>query len=61
MPYSYRISGDSTIVEMNEFMFIEQLDTTLYREDIRNKLIDQYKTKVREASPGPLESEKKWK
>ena len=61
MPYSYRISGDSTIVEMNEFMFIEELDTTMFREDIRNKLIDQYKTKAKEASPGPLESEKKWK
>ena len=46
---------------MNEFMFIEELDTTMFREDIRNKLIDQYKTKAKEASPGPLESEKKWK
>ena len=27
----YRISGDPTIVEMIEFMFVEQLDTTLYK------------------------------
>ena len=57
----YRISGYPTIVDMNEVMFIEQLDTTLYRSDTRKNIIDQSNTKAREASPDPLESEKKWK
>ena len=31
------------------------------REDIRKKLIDQSNTKAKQASPGPSESENKWK
>ena len=31
VPDFHRISGDLTIIEINEFMFIKQLDTTLYR------------------------------
>ena len=57
----YRISGYPTIVDMNEVMFIEQLDTTLYRSDTRKNIIDQSNTKAKEYSPGPLESENKWK
>ena len=57
----YCISGDHTIVEMNKFMFIEQLDTALYRVDIRKKPTDQSNKKAKEASPGQLESEQKWK
>ena len=52
----HRISGNLTIVEINEVMFIEQLDTTLYKENIRKNLIDQSNTKATEDSPGPLES-----
>ena len=59
--YVYRISGYPTIVDMNEVVFIEHLDITLYRAEMRKKLIDQYKTKAKEASPGPLEPENKWK
>ena len=59
--YFYRISGYPAIVDMNKVMFIQQLDTALYRSDIRKKLIDQSNTKSNEASPGPLESENKWK
>ena len=58
---SYCISGDPTIVEMSKVMFIKQLDTTLYRSDIRRNIIDQCNRKAKEASPGPLKSEKNWK
>ena len=57
----YHISGDPTIVEMNEVIFIKKLYTAFYRADIRMKLIDQSNTKAKEASPGPLESENKCK
>ena len=57
----YHISGDPTIVEINEVMFIEHLETAQYRVDIRKKIIEQYNTKAKEASPGPLDSEKKRK
>ena len=55
--YFYCISGDPTILEMNEVMFIKQLDTALYRADIRKNLIGQSNTKYKEDYPGPLESE----
>ena len=42
-------------------MFIQQLDTNLHREEIRNNIIDQYNTKDEEDYPNPLESENKWK
>ena len=41
-----RISGDPIYVEMNAVMFIEQLDTALYRTDIRKKLVDQSNKKA---------------
>ena len=37
--YLYRISGDPTTFDLNKVMFIQQLDTALYREEIRNKII----------------------
>ena len=40
----YWISVDPTIVEINKVMFIKQLDTALYRVEIRYKLIDQSNT-----------------
>ena len=60
MKYIYGISGDPTIVEMNEVMFIKELDTALQRAEIRKKPIDQSTTKDKEASPGPPESKNKW-
>ena len=48
----YIISVDLTIAEMNEVMFIGQLGTAMYMEDIINKLIKKYNTKAKEASTG---------
>ena len=59
--YFYRISTDPTTVDMDEVIFIQQLDTAMYRADIRQNLIGQSNTKGNEASPDPLESENKWK
>ena len=46
---------------MNKVVFTQQLETSLYRADIRNMIIDQYNTKTKEAYTSPLESKKKWK
>ena len=54
----YRISGDITIFEINEVMFIKQLDTSMYRVDIIKNVTDKSNTKAKENSPNPLESEK---
>ena len=59
--YFYRISGDPTIVDMNEVVFIKQLDTDIYRSDIRKNLICQSNTKVKKYFLGPLESDNTWK
>ena len=59
--YVYRISGDPTIVVMNEVIFIEQLDTALCRAEIRKKLIDHSNRKSKEYYLGPLGLENKWK
>ena len=64
MQYIYQISGDPTIVDINEVIFVEQLDTALYRVDIIKKLIYQSKTNAKKATTGPMESEnnfKEWK
>ena len=53
--------GYPTIVDTNEVMFIQQLDTAMYKLDIKKNLIDQSNTNAKEASSGPLESENKWK
>ena len=54
--YFYRISGDPTIFDLNKVMFIQNLDTTLYRADIREKLVDHSNKKDKEFSLGPLVS-----
>ena len=59
--YFYRISLDPTIVDLNKVIFIQQLDTALYRAYIKKKLVDQSNTKAKETSLGPLESENKFK
>ena len=56
--YFYLVSGDPTIVYMNEFMLIQNLYTALYRSDIRKYIITQSNTKDKEAYPGILDSEK---
>ena len=57
----YFIPGDPTIVEMNEVMFMKQLDTALYRAKIRKNIIDQSNTKAKEYYSGPLDSDNKLK
>ena len=59
--YFYRISGDPTIDEINEVMFIKLLDTDMCMKETRKKLIDQSNKKANEVSLGPSESENKWK
>ena len=43
----YCISGDPTIVYLIEIGFIQQLDTALYREEIRKRPIDQSNAKAK--------------
>ena len=57
--YFYRISGDPTIFDINEVMFIKQLETALLRAEIRKKPIYPSTTKDKEASTSPSESENK--
>ena len=52
--YLYLISGDPTIIDLNEVVIIHQLDTALYRAETRKKIIYQSNTKAKEDSPGPL-------
>ena len=59
--YVYHISVDTIIINLNEVMFIHQSDTALHRAIIRQNIIDQLSTKSKEASPVPLESDKKRK
>ena len=61
--YLYCISWDPTIVHLKKVMSIQQLDTTIYIVDTRQKLIDHSNIKSKEDFPGPLESEntcKEW-
>ena len=57
--YFYCISGDPTIIDLNEVMFIHQLDTALHGAEIKRNLVDQSKKKAKESSTSPLKSEKK--
>ena len=59
--YFYRTSVDPTIIDFNEVVFIQQLETTMYRAETTKKKIYQSRTRSKEASPVPLESESKWK
>ena len=57
----YRVSDVPDITGLSEVTFKSQLQTALARADIRRSLKDNTKTAADAASPGPLESERKWK
>ena len=42
----YRISGDPTIVDLKEVMFIQHLDISPYRVGTRKNIIDQLTQKL---------------
>lgn len=56
-----RVSETPTIVGLNEHTFKAQLSRALDRSVIRKTLTDQSSTASSTASPGPLDSERKWK
>jgi hypothetical protein len=56
-----RVSGTPSIVGLNEYTFKAQLARALDRSVIRKSLKDQTATTSSEASPGPLDNERKWK
>ena len=56
-----RVSKTPTIVGLNELTFKAQLSRALDRSVIRMTLKDQSSTSSAAASPGPLDSERKWK
>ena len=56
-----RVSREPTIVGFNGGTFKTALTVALAREEIRANMIQQSKTSADAASPGPLESEKKWR
>ena len=56
-----RASGTSLIVGLNEISFKQQLTRALDQAVIRTSLKDQTTTTLSEASPGPLDNERKWK
>ena len=56
-----RISSMPSIVGLNQNSFKSQLSRALERATIRKTLKEQSKTAAEAASPGPLESERKWK
>ena len=56
-----RVSGTPDIEGMDESAFKVALNVALRREEIRSNLRKQVKTAADAASPGPLESERKWK
>ena len=57
----YRVSETPTIVGLNNNTFNTVLETALARADVRETLMDQSDTSVKQASPGPLMNERKWK
>jgi len=57
----YRVSGTPDIVGLNTTTFRAALNVALKREEVRVNLRKQLKTAADAASPGPLESERKWK
>ena len=56
-----RVSGTPTIVGLNATTFKAELSRALDRATIRKSLKDQSSAASTAASPGPLESERKWK
>ncbi len=57
----HRVSETPDIAGLSEVTFKAQLQTALARAEIRRSLKDNVKTAADAASPGPLESERKWK
>ena len=56
-----RVSGKVSIVGLNQSTFLVQLRRALARADIRKNLMNNSSTASDAASPGPLDSERKWK
>ena len=56
-----RVSGEVSIVGLNQQTFKTQLRRALARADIRKNLKDNTSSASDAASPGPLDSERKWK
>ena len=56
-----RVSTQPSITGLNEHTFKTALITALTRADIRKSLSDRSSSAADAASPGPLESERKWK
>ena len=57
----YRVSGVVSIVGLNQNTFKSCLRRALARADIRKSLKDSSSSASNAASPGPLDSERKWK
>jgi len=57
----YRVSDIPHINKLDHNKFILQLQRALTREEIRSNIRDQTKIAANASSPGPLESERKWK
>lgn len=57
----YRVSDIPHVDNLNEDAFKSQILRALARNEVRRQMRDDTKTAADAASPGPLESEKKWK
>ena len=57
----YRVSTVPSVDGLNLNSFRVQLNTSVMRAEIRQNLRKQTKTAAEAATPGPLESERKWK
>ena len=57
----YRVSGVPHVNNLDRNKFILQLQRALAREDIRSNMREQTKIAANASSPGPLDSERKWK
>ncbi len=57
----YRVSDVPHVDGINEATFLRDIQRALHRNEIRRQMRDDTKTAADAASPGPLDSEKKWK
>ena len=57
----HRVSESPTIVGLTDVTFSAAIDTALTRADVRHTLTVQSDTSAKNASPGPLINERKWK
>ena len=57
----FRVSSTPDVVGLNTDTFRAALNVALTRREVRVNLLKQLKTAAEAASPGPLESERKWK